>query len=219
MRPSASMRFPGHGSLWQGHEGSGRGLQRPAHRPRLPACLVVTLRHLRPLSTQEGQVTVDLGEDVEAGPENPPQTVNPLERSRGPNRRARVPAEPLPVVHGDPLDEPGHHRAVTRVEVDHLRVDPCRRRDPRVVLLGTAVYVVRGTFPGEPQRVSRAAYRHLVTGVGKGAAEVFDLDAIPLDVPEKRHAGKRGIHSVQPYSSPYLLWAGATNARDAVGRL
>jgi hypothetical protein len=38
---------------------------------------------------------------------------------------------------------------------------------------------------------------------------VFDLDAIPLDVPEKRHAGKRGIHSVQPYSSPSVLWAGA----------
>src|SRR5215217_4785219 len=201
-----------------GHEGSGRGLKRHPHRPRPLHHLVVSLRQRRPPTTQEVQVTVNRGENVEAGSETPPETVNPLERPRGPNRRPRVPAKPVPGVHGDPFDEPGHHRAVCRVEEDHLRVDSGLSRDPRVVLLGLTVYILRRAFPGEPQRVSRPAYCDLVRDVGEPAAEEFDLETSLWDVPEKRHACQRGIHSIQSYSSPYLLLA-LTNARDAVERL
>ena len=200
-----------------GHEGSGRGLQRHPHRPRPLPHLVVILGQRHPPTTQEVQVTVDRGENVEAGPENPPETVNSLERPRDPNRRPRVPAKPVPGVHGDPFDEPGHHRAVSRVEEDHLRVDPGLSRDPRVVLLGLTVYILRRAIPGEPQHVSRAARRHLVRDVGEPAAEAFDLETSLLDVPEKRHACQRGIYSTQSYSSPYLLWAGA-NQRPRCSR-
>src|ERR687897_257751 len=191
-----------------GHKVSGRGLQRQAHRPRPLPHLVVILgqRHLP--TTQEVQVTVDRGEYVEAGSENPPETVNSLERPRDPTRRPRVPAKPVPGVHGDPFDEPGHHRAVSRVEEDHLRVDPSLSRDPRVVLLGLTVYILRRAIPSEPQRVSRAARRHLVRDVGEPTAEAFDLETSLLDVPEKRHACQRGIYSTHSYSSPYLLLAG-----------
>src|SRR5215218_6640311 len=201
-----------------GHEGSGRGLQRQARRPRPLPHLVVILGQRRSPTTQEVQVTVDRDENVEAGPENPPETVNPPERLCDPYRRARVPAKPFPGVHKDTFDEPGHHRAVCRVEEDHLRVDPGLSRDPRVVLLGDTVYILRSAFPGEPQRVSRAAHRDLVRGVGEPAAEEFDLETSLWDVPEKRHACQRGIHSIQSYSSPYLLWA-LTNARDPAERL
>src|SRR5215212_519510 len=191
-----------------GHEGSGRGLQRQAHPPRPLPHLVVILGQRHPPTTQELQVTVDRPENVEAGSENPPETVNSLERPRDPNRRPGVLAKPVPGVHGDPFDEPGHHRAVSRVEEDHLRVDPGLSRDPRIVLLGLTVYILRRAIPGEPQRVSRAARRHLVIDVGEPAAEAFDLETSLLDVPEKWHACQRGIYSTQSYSSPYLLWAG-----------
>src|SRR5215217_2079455 len=192
-----------------GYEGSWRGLQRQAHRPRPLPHLVVILGQRRPPTTQEVKVTVDRGENVEARFENPPETVDALERPRGPYRRPRVPAKLVPGVHGDPFDEPGHHRAVCRVEEDHLRAYPGLGRDPRVVLLGATVYILRSAFPGQPQRVSRPAYCDLVSDVGEPAAETFDLETSLWDVPEKGHACQRGIYSTQSYSSPYLLWAGA----------
>src|SRR5829696_7474934 len=198
-----------------GHEGTGKGLQRQAHRPRPLPHLVIILGQRRPPTAQEVQVTVDRGENVEAGSENPPETVDALERPRGPYRRPRVPAKPVPGVHGDPFDERGHHRAVCRVEEDHLRVDPGLSRDPRVVLLGATVDIVGSAFPGEPQRVSRPAYCDLVSDVGESAAEAFDLETSLWDVPEKGHACQRSIYSSQSYFSPYLLWA-LTNARDPV---
>ena len=171
-----------------GHEGSGRGLQRHPHRPRPLPHLVVILRQRRPPTTQEVQVTVDRGENVEAGPEKPPETVNLLERPRGPNRRSRVPAKPVSGVHGDPFDEPGHHRAVTRVEVDYVRVDSGLSRDLRVVLLCSPVYIVGRAIPGEPQHVSRAASRHLVRDVGESTSEQFEFDVFLWYVPEQGHA-------------------------------
>jgi hypothetical protein len=114
--------------------------------------------------------------------------VNPLERPRGPNRRPRVPAKPVPGVHADPFDEPGHHRALTRVEVDYIRVDPGLSRDLRVVLLCSPVYIVGGTFSGKPQHVSRAARRHLVTDVGESTSEQFEFDVFLSYAPEHGHA-------------------------------
>src|SRR5918998_1277402 len=157
MYPPASRRFPGHGSLWQAGGGGGGG--------------------------GEVQVTVDRGENVEAGRENFPETMNPRERSGGPCRRPR--AEPSPGVHGGPLDEPGQHHAVPRVEVDHLSADPSGGRDQRVVLLGATVDIPRGAFPGEPQDVGGVAFRYLVTDVGEAAFEALDLDTVPPDVAEQ----------------------------------
>jgi hypothetical protein len=124
-----------------GREGHGRCLQRPTYRLRLPPHLIIIIRQRHPKSIQEVDVTVDHGEGVEAGPEEPSRAVDPLERQRGAGRSPRIAAKSL-FVHTDPFDEAGQHRAFSRVEVEHLGVDPGGSRDPRVVPLGRPVYVV-----------------------------------------------------------------------------
>jgi DDE superfamily endonuclease len=65
----------------------------------------------------------------------------------GASRRHWVPLK-APSVHGHPFNEPGEHRAVFCVEVEHFGVYPERGCDPTVVLFGPPIYIVGGILPG-----------------------------------------------------------------------
>ena len=167
IRSPVSRKFSHSGSQWQGASAAGCASSAALHRRRLRHRRVIPLRQRRVQLAEHLQIFLDHREELEPEREPRPAPVQLPERRRRPPRRPRLAEERRR--HRPPRDVPRQHQPARRIDVEHLRRHPRRRRRPRVHRLDLAVDIGLRPLAGDAQHQRLAARPHPIDPVGQPA--------------------------------------------------